>query len=103
MAEGAREFFEGVQATLDASRTRGTTASFRFDVGGAGSWHVDVADGDVTVAESEAEADCVIEASEENFMKLVRGEGNPTTMYLTGKLKVKGDMGLALKLQQLFF
>jgi putative sterol carrier protein len=34
-------------------------------------------------------------------MKLVRGEGSPTTMFVTGKLKVKGDMSLALKLREL--
>ena len=40
--------------------------------------------------------------SEENFEKIVAGEQNPTTAYMTGKLKIKGDMGAAMKLQKLF-
>ena len=35
-------------------------------------------------------------------MKIANGEANPTTAYMTGKLKIKGDMGAALKLQKLF-
>ena len=39
---------------------------------------------------------------EESFEKIVAGEQNPTTAYMTGKLKIKGDMGAAMKLQKLF-
>ena len=56
----------------------------------------------VTVTEGESEADVRLTASEENFNKIVAGELNPTTAYMTGKLKVKGDMGAAMKLQKLF-
>jgi putative sterol carrier protein len=103
VAEGAREFFQSVDRRLDPTKTAGLTVSYRFDIAGAGSWRVAVDDGSVAVEESDADADCVIQASEGDFMKLVRGEGNPTTMFVTGKLKVKGDMALALKLRQLFF
>ena len=34
--------------------------------------------------------------------KIRKGEQNPTTAYMTGKLKIKGDMGAAMKLQKLF-
>jgi putative sterol carrier protein len=43
-----------------------------------------------------------ITASEETFDKIVSGEQNATSAYMTGKLKVKGDMGAAMKLQKLF-
>jgi putative sterol carrier protein len=36
------------------------------------------------------------------FERVVRGEQNPTTAYMSGKLKIKGDMGAAMKLQKLF-
>lgn len=103
MAESVREFFESIESRLDPAKTAGTTASYRFDIDGAGSWHVDVDDGRVTVTESESDADCVIRASGEHFAKIIRGEANPMTAYMTGKLKVKGDVGLALKLKELFF
>ena len=103
MAGGAREFFQTVDRRLDPAKTAGQTVSYRFDIDGAGSWRVAVDDGNVLVEESGAEADCVIQTSEDNFMKLVRGDGNPTMMFMTGKLKVKGDIALALKLRELFF
>ena len=41
MAESAREFFEGIESRIDPARTQGQTVSYRFDIDGAGSWHVD--------------------------------------------------------------
>jgi putative sterol carrier protein len=102
MAESVREFFEGLEARVDADKTAGMTNSYLFDVEGAGQWKVDVNDGAVSVSEGSAEADVTISASQETFLKMVRREQNPTTAYMTGKLKVKGDMGAALKLQKLF-
>jgi len=48
------------------------------------------------------DADAVITTSEETFEKIISGDQNPTSAYMTGKLKVKGDMGAAMKLQKLF-
>ncbi len=102
MAESAREFFEGLTARVDPTKTAGMNNSYVFEVDGAGTWTVRVADGAVNVAEGGEGGDCTIQTTEENFMKIVRGEQNPTTAYMTGKLKVKGDMGAAMKLQKLF-
>ena len=98
----AREFFETLESRVDSSKTAGMNNSYLFDIDGAGTWKVDVQDGNVTVTEGEGDADAVISASEETFDKLVSGEQNPTSAYMTGKLKVKGDMGAAMKLQKLF-
>ena len=102
MAETAREFFEGLPARVDPSRAAEITNSYLFDIDGAGKWLVRVENGQLQVTEGGDDADCTISTSEENFEKIVRGEQNPTTAYMTGKLKVKGDMGAALKLQKLF-
>jgi putative sterol carrier protein len=97
-----REFFEGLEARVDPSKAAGMTASYKFVIDGAGTWHVDVDDGKVTVTEDGGEADTTITASDETFMKIARGEQNPTAAYMSGKLKVSGDMGQAMKLQKLF-
>ena len=79
------------------------TNTYVFDIDGAGQWTVAVDDGKVAVTEGpSADADCTISTTEENFVKIVNGEQNPTSAYMTGKLKVKGDMGAAMKLQKLF-
>jgi putative sterol carrier protein len=103
MAESVREFFEGLESGVDGSRTAGMTNTYVFDVEGAGQWTVAVDDGKVNVTEgASADPDCTITSSEENFERIVSGELNPTSAYMTGKLKVKGDMGAAMKLQKLF-
>jgi putative sterol carrier protein len=98
----AREFFESLPGRVESSKTAGMNNSYLFDIDGAGKWKVDVRDGNVSVTEGEGDADAVISASEDTFEKMVSGEQNPTSAYMTGKLKVKGDMGAAMKLQKLF-
>jgi putative sterol carrier protein len=98
----AQEFFSGLEARVDPAKTAGMNNSYLFDIDGAGKWLVDVRDGKVSVSEGGESADVVLSASEETFEKIATGEQNPTSAYMTGKLKVKGDMGAAMKLQKLF-
>jgi putative sterol carrier protein len=102
MAKSVTEFFGGLESSVDESKTAGMNNSYLFDIEGAGQWVVQVEDGKVSVSEGTGEADTTIQATEENFLAISRGELNPTTAYMTGKLKIKGDMGAALKLQKLF-
>jgi putative sterol carrier protein len=102
MPQSVQEFFQNLESQADASKTAGMTNSYVFDIDGAGQWKVDVDDGKVTVTEGGGDADAVISATEETFQKIVAGEQNPTSAYMTGKLKIKGDMGAAMKLQKLF-
>ena len=103
MPETASEFFEHLaQRTAGGSeRTRGHTATYRFDVGDAGSWRVAVDDGAVAVSEDDGAADCVISASEDLFLRIVRGEQSPMGAFLMGKIKVEGDTALAMRLKDL--
>jgi putative sterol carrier protein len=98
----AREFFEGLEGRVDPSKTAGMTNSYLFEIEGAGTWKVDVDDGSVKVTEGEGDADATISASEETFEQIASGDMNATTAYMTGKLKIKGDLGAAMKLQKLF-
>lgn len=97
-----KEFFDNLESQADASKTAGMNNSYVFDIEGAGQWTVRVEDGKVSVAEGTQDVDATISASEETFEKIVNGDQNPTTAYMTGKLKIQGDMGAALKLQKLF-
>ena len=99
---GVKEFFETLETRADASKVAGMTNSYLFDIDGAGKWTVRVEDGKVSVTEGGEDADAVITTSDETFEKIISGDQNPTSAYMTGKLKVKGDMGAAMKLQKLF-
>jgi putative sterol carrier protein len=97
-----REFFETLSSRIDPSKTAGMNNSYVFDIEGAGVWKVEVTDGNVEVTEGGGDADATIHASEDTFRAIAGGEQNPTTAYMTGKLKIDGDMGAAMKLQKLF-
>lgn len=100
----AREFFEdlGRRAAGGSERTRGLKASYRFEVEGAGTWRVVVDDGAVSVEESDADADCVIKAPEKTLLEIVNGKRDPMGAFLMGKVQVRGDIGLAMRLRDLF-
>jgi putative sterol carrier protein len=102
MPDTVHEFFETLPSRADTSKTAGMTNSYAFDIEGAGQWTVKVEDGSIRVVDGLDDADVTISASQEVFQKIVAGEQNPTSAYMTGKLKLKGDMGAAMKLQKVF-
>jgi putative sterol carrier protein len=97
-----QEFFDTLPIRVDPAKTAGMNNTYVFEVQDSGTWTVRVVDGAVEVSEGAQDADCTITASEETFGRIVAGETNATTAYMTGKLKIAGDMGAALKLQKLF-
>ncbi len=53
------------------------------------------------VSQNDEEAACTISTEADTFLQLKNGELNPMMAVMTGKVKIKGDMGLAMKLQSL--
>jgi len=101
MAEATvKGFFEGLADKLNAKpeKVAGMNCVYQFRVTDA-AWNVKLADGKVAVAEGEAPSpNCTVTMAEADFLDLVSGKLNGQMAFLTGKLKVAGDMGLALKL-----
>jgi putative sterol carrier protein len=97
-----REFFEQVPGRVSPEQARALDASYRFDIEGAGSWRLE-SDGErVVVTESDAPADCVVKADEATFLGIVEGRQGAMGAYMTGKIRVEGDLGLAMRLRDLF-
>ncbi|USG67909.1 SCP2 sterol-binding domain-containing protein [Brevibacillus ruminantium] len=80
----------------------GLQAVFHFHLKESGLFQIAFSGNAVSVCEGGPDqAACSLELSDANFVKLVNGELNPTTAFMMGKLKIKGDLGLSLKLQSI--
>jgi putative sterol carrier protein len=99
MAASAREFFENLESSVDASKTAGVKHSYIFDIEGAGQWKVVVDDGSISVTEGGGDADVTISITEENFLKINRGELQAPAAFMGGQMKVAGDVGAAMQLE----
>jgi len=66
----------------------------KFDIEGEGGILMD----DSGARAGDEAADVTLSADVETFQGILTGETNPTSAFMTGKLKVDGDMGMAMKL-----
>ncbi len=93
-----------VSEEADPAKIGNTDAIFQFELTGddAGTFHAKVADGKAEIfEEANDNPNVTIVMDTEDFKKLMSGELNGTSAFMSGKLKVKGDMSLAMKLQAL--
>lgn len=77
----------------------GAKANFSFD---EGLIHLDDSVSPAVVSNDEALADCTFRTSMGTFEKLVNGDLNPMMAFMSGKLKIDGDKGIAMKLASIF-
>jgi putative sterol carrier protein len=71
--------------------------------GGVDTYELIIADGTCTLSPApQHDPKLAITVSPVDFVKVVSGNGNPVMMFMTGKLKAKGDLGLAANIQNLF-
>jgi putative sterol carrier protein len=98
-----KEFFNELESTVDPARIAGIDHSYLFDIKGEGRWLVEIRDGKLTVTQDPTGgADVEFTTSAETFERLANGQQNPMMAYMTGKLKVDGDLQVALELQKIF-
>jgi putative sterol carrier protein len=66
-------------------------------------WYLDLKNGNGTVASGKfnGTANCTLTMKSDVFVSMVGGKIKPTAAFMSGKLKIKGDMGLAMKLEKL--
>lgn len=93
-----------LQEITDGMRERvgdncGLGATIKFDFGLDGIVMLDAVTVPNVVSNDEADADCVLTISISDFVAMVEGELDGTSAFMMGKLKVDGDMGIAMKLQ----
>jgi putative sterol carrier protein len=101
----ASEAFASIQEQFDASKAAGVEGSIQFDLTGAGggSWALEIAKGKCEViAGGVASPTTALNMSAEDFVDMVNGDLNAMAAFMQGKIKLQGDMGLAMKFQTIF-
>jgi putative sterol carrier protein len=99
-------FEEKIAAKLAAkpelSKAVNAVYEFNIEGDGGGVWTVDlVKEPGAVCAGSTGGAKCIVTAKAPDFLNIVTGKMNAQMAFMSGKLKIKGDMGLAMKLQKI--
>src|SRR5215470_9060649 len=85
----------------ETSKAVNSIYEFNITGDGGGVWTVDLTKEPGTVqAGSTGTAKCTVTCAAGDFMNIISGKMNPQMAFMSGKLKIKGDMGLAMKLQK---
>jgi len=102
------EIFNRFPKQFRADKAGSTNAVLHWNItgrpdGGADTYELVIADGACTLSPTaEAEPKLALTVGGVDFLQLITGSGNPMMMFMTGKLKAKGDLGLAANLANLF-
>lgn len=97
----AKEVFSEIERRIAQrpEKVTGLNATYQFDLTGE-SWTLTIANGRPSVSAGPAQSpNTTFVASTDDWMNIATGKLNPAMAFMQGKLKVKGDMGLAMKLQ----
>lgn len=86
-------------------KAQGTNAVIQFSLSGdnGGEFWVHINDGTVTTGEGTHDApNMTLKADADDWVKVSTGEMNAMQAFMTGKIKIQGDMSLAMKMQSMF-
>lgn len=88
------DILEHAVTALSARLSDGFDGTAKFEIKGEGSLIVD--ENGVRIGDDDADVTMI--ASAETFRGIIEGDVNPTMAFMTGKLKIEGNMGMAMKL-----
>ncbi|XP_041977988.1 hydroxysteroid dehydrogenase-like protein 2 isoform X1 [Aricia agestis] len=97
--------FELIGKTITPELVKKTQAIYQFNVKGKeeGVWHLDLKNGDGMCGQGEPKhpADAILTMDSNNFADMFAGKLKPATAFMMGKLKIKGDLQKAMKLEKM--
>ena len=100
-----KETFDAMAGRFRADKAAGANAVIQYDVSGdgGGTWHAVIKDGTCTVVSGAAPSpNLTLSISGQDWLDMLSGKQSGQMLFMSGKLKVKGDMGLAMKLGSMF-
>ena len=100
-----KEFFQLLPGRLDSDAAEDLDAVYQFDLSGAqgGQYVLTIREGACQVAEGmHADPHVVLSMAGEDCIKILKCQLNGTAVAMSGRLKISGDIGLAIQLKALF-
>lgn len=105
VADDVKGIFSSMPGNFNADAAKGMDAVIQFNLGGdgGGTWHVTIKDGACAVTEgAHASPKMTMTMAASDYVDMINGKLNGQMAFMSGKLKIAGDMGLAMKMQSLF-
>ena len=100
-----KETFDAMPGRFKPDRAQGVKASIQYEIigEGGGTYHVDIADGKCGIQPGAAASpNLTLTMAAQDWLDMTSGKLNGQMAFMSGKLKLKGDMGLAMKLAGMF-
>jgi putative sterol carrier protein len=100
-----QETFDVMPGRFRADKASGTNATIQYDISGdgGGTWNAVIKDGSCAVSQGAAASPSLtLQIAAQDWLGMLSGKQSGQMLFMSGKLKVKGDMGLAMKLGSMF-
>ena len=100
-----REVFRKLPTVFVSEKADDLDAAIQIELSGEGAslWAIKIADGNISVAEGRVDTpNMTLQMEANDYLALTRGEANPMNLFATGKIRFQGDLGLAMRFQQMF-
>ncbi|MBV8138115.1 MAG: SCP2 sterol-binding domain-containing protein [Deltaproteobacteria bacterium] len=100
-----KQAFDMMPTRFNKEAAKGLNAIYQFDLSGdgGGKWHVIINNDSCQVKEGPAASPSItISMTAQDYLDMLSGKLNGQMAFMTGKLRIAGDMGLALRMQSLF-
>jgi putative sterol carrier protein len=104
-ANVVKMIFEGMANNFQPDKAAGVNAVIQYDItgDGGGQWNAVIADGTCAVNEGAHDAPkMTLTMDAQDWIDMITGKLDGQQAFMTGKLKIKGDMSLAMKMGQFF-
>jgi len=95
--------FKAIEGLIGDDLVKSIGGLFQFELKGGSSFVIDLkkSPGWAGLGQATGKPDVVMTLDAADFIKMFAGKLNPTSAFMSGKLKIKGDLGLAMKLEKL--
>ncbi len=100
-----KDTFDQMAGRFRADKAAGTNAVVQYDISGegGGTWNAVIKDGTCAVNQGPGtNPNLTLQMSAQDWLDMTSGKQSGQMLFMSGKLKLKGDMGLAMKLGSLF-